>query len=503
MTFWHDLNYKRKLELRKNAVSYTFLLLPLLLLAVFKFYPIFRGIYISFLDYNIFKHPVVGGIRRFLIQFGDNFSISKLSGSPLLLTLLTVTGACMIVSLRSERASWIVKISLIILFAVFLTVIAGPVIDETMTEINYTVRQDRVLPQQSGQNYANVLKSRYEDKENIKVYTEEIGEDKLHIEVVKSMWIGTQHYRRMFINRKFQRFVSGNYWYLLLLAVVFLGGFFLYMFSGEEFQFNKFSFSTFPIKILVFTLLAVLLTVTWRHLFHSEASLFYQGMENSLTYVLVVPPLQIASVLVAILVNQRIPGVRLFRTLFYVPVISGVVIIGYTWKMVFSSTGLLNGLLHSAGLLASGETIAWLGNSSLALWVVMFVTFWRGIGYYMILYLAGLQGVSKDVIEAAKVDGASGWQLIRRIYFPLLKPTIIVCSMLSTIAALKVFSEIYVLTRGAADTQTMVYLIYQKAFDPDGGFHLGLSSALAVVLSIVIGGFSLLLFKLRGKEAYV
>ncbi|MBS3787471.1 sugar ABC transporter permease [Candidatus Bipolaricaulota bacterium] len=470
---------------------------------MFKFYPIFRGIYISFLDYNIFKHPVVGGIQQFLIKFGDNFSLSGLSTSPLLLTLLGATGICAGLSLLSDRTSRTVQIGLIFFFLIILTIISGPVINETMTEINYTVRQDRVLPLESGQNYADVLKKRYENKENIEVVTEKIDEDKLHIQVIKSMWVGLQHYNRMFINRKFQSFANGNYWYLALVVAVFFGGFFLYLYSGEEFELGRLSFSTFPLKIFVFTLLAVFLAITWRYLFHSESSLFYQGMKNSLTYILVVPPLQIASVLVAILVNQRIPGVRIFRTLFYIPVISGVVIIGYTWKMVFSSTGLLNGVLRSVGLLAQGETIAWLGNSSIALWVVMFVTFWRGIGYYMILYLAGLQGVSKDVIEAAKVDGASGWQLIRRIYFPLLKPTIIVCSMLSTIAALKVFSEIYVLTRGTADTQTMVYLIYQKAFDPDGGFHLGLSSALAVVLSIVIGGISLLLFRLRGKEAYV
>lgn len=503
MFFRRNLSYKQKLRLRKNAISYGFLFLPLVLLGVFKFYPILQGIYISFLDYNVFKHPVVGGFVRFFSQFGNSFSIAKLALTPLLLILLGASLFCTLFSFYSSKASRLVTFLFIVILLVVLVLISAPVIDETMTDINYTVAQDRVLPAEVGENYAEVLRGRYENKENIEVFTQRTAGGKLRVKVVKSMWIGFQNYRRMFINKKYQNFVQRNYLYIVLLGAVFIGGFFLYLVGDNGLEWGPVSLSSFHLKIAWFALLGIFMVLTWRNLFHSEASLFYQGMENSLTYLLVVPPLQIASVLVAILVNQRIPGVRVFRTLFYIPVISGVVIIGYTWKMVFSSAGLLNGVLQSLGLLSSGETIAWLGDSQLALWVVMFVTFWRGIGYYMILYLAGLQGVSKDVIEAARVDGASGWQLIRRIYFPLLKPTIMVCSMLSTIAALKVFSEIYVLTRGAADTQTMVYLIYQKAFDPDGGFHLGLSSALAVVLSVVIGGISLILFRLRGKEAYV
>lgn len=503
MSFWRNWSYKRKLELRKNAISYGFLFLPLTILAIFKFYPILQGIYISFLDYNVFKHPVIGGPIRFLDHFVKNFSLGSLSNAPLFATILSVTGFCLIISLLSSKASRYMSWFLLTVFIVAGVLFVGPIINQTMTEINYTVRQERVLPLDVGQKYAENLKTRYSDEPSITVTTTRTEEGKIHIMVVKSMWVGLQHYERMFINNRFRTFVNKNYWYLVLFVLASLGGFLLYLTGSDGLQFGRLKIPATFLKIVVISLGLAFLIITWRHLFHSETSLFYQGMENSLTYLLVVPPLQIVSVLVAILVNQRIPGVRIFRTLFYVPVISGVVIIGYTWKMVFSSAGLLNGILHSVGLLSQQDTIAWLGNPDLALWVVMFVTFWRGIGYYMVLYLAGLQGVSKDVVEAARVDGASGWQLVRRIYFPLLKPTIVVCSILSTIAALKVFSEIYVLTRGTADTETMVYLIYQKAFDPDGGFHLGLSSGLAVVLSLVIGVCSLILFRFRGKQAYV
>lgn len=231
----------------------------------------------------------------------------------------------------------------------------------------------------------------------------------------------------------------------------------------------------------------------YRNLFQDRY--FYQGLANIFKYLIVVPFIQFFSIVLAVVVNQKIPGIKFFRTLFYVPVITGAVVTSIAWRWVFNVDGLLNYVLLNLGLVK--ERVLWLTDSNLAIYSAMFVTFWRGLGYYMVIYLAGLQNIPSELYEAAMIDGASTTQRFFRITLPLLRPTILFCSLISTMAALKVFEEIYLLTQGAANTTTIMYLIYEYAFVR---YKFGLSAALSVVFSGILLVFAILNFRFFGAK---
>lgn len=213
---------------------------------------------------------------------------------------------------------------------------------------------------------------------------------------------------------------------------------------------------------------------------------FWKALENSILYLVVVPFIQIASIALAVIVDKPFRGRNFFRTAFYIPVITSVVVIGITWRWVFRSDGLANFLLQKVGL----KPIGFLTDPDYALFSIMFVTLWQGLGYYMILYLAGLQSISPELEEAAVLDGASPFDVFWRVTVPMLKPTVALCSIISCISALKVFGEIFVMTPEGGPSQstlTMVYYLYVKAFED---FDIGYSAAVALVLAGVVGVIS-------------
>ncbi|MEW6282286.1 MAG: sugar ABC transporter permease [Candidatus Eremiobacterota bacterium] len=227
---------------------------------------------------------------------------------------------------------------------------------------------------------------------------------------------------------------------------------------------------------------------------------FAVALKNSLLYLLVVPAIQLASILLAVLVNQPLRGRTFFRAALYVPVITSIVIVGIAWKWLLRSDGLVNAVLGDFGV----APVGWLTQRDLALFSVMFVTMWQGLGYYMMLYLAGLQSIPPEFEEAARIDGAGPWQVLTRITIPLLKPTVALCSIISCISALKVFGEIYVMTEGGPEngTLTMVYYIYDRAFEH---YQMGYSSAVSLVLAVVVGIISYLnvsAFREGGLQSY-
>jgi len=230
---------------------------------------------------------------------------------------------------------------------------------------------------------------------------------------------------------------------------------------------------------------------------------FFIAMKNSLLYLLVVPVIQILSIALAVAVNKKIRGVRFFRAAFYVPVITSIVVVGLSWKWVFASDGILNFILIKK-LHLFHAAIPWLTDKNLALFSVMFVTLWQGLGYYMVLYLAGLQTIEPQFEEAARIDGAGPLQVFQKITIPLLKPSIALCAIISCISALKVFGEIYVMTEGGPEygTLTMVYYIFGKAFNE---FNMGYAAAVAFVLALFVGFISLvnvMFFKEGGLKYY-
>lgn len=225
------------------------------------------------------------------------------------------------------------------------------------------------------------------------------------------------------------------------------------------------------------------------------------ALKNSLLYVLLVPFLQAGSLLLAWLLRGETLKERLARTALYVPVVTSAVVVGITWKWILRSDGLLNQALgwFSFGLI---EPVPWLTDSKLAIFSLMMVTAWQGLGYYLILYLAGLQAIPKELEEHASLEGASVGQILLKIVVPLLKPTMAVCTLLSVISALKVFTEVFIITGGGPQNSTITasYYIYMTAFE---NFDMGYASALALILAIIIGFASLihyLLFKKDGWE---
>jgi len=234
-----------------------------------------------------------------------------------------------------------------------------------------------------------------------------------------------------------------------------------------------------------------------------EDPLFHQAVKNSLFFLLVVPPIQLFSLLIAKLVNNKLPGMTFFRAVYYIPVITAISIAGVVWSFVLNYTGMLNAILSSIGhfffLLSPTKTleIDWLGNPSIAMYSIMLFTFWKGLGYYMVLYLAGLQGIPSEVEEAAILDGANAWDRFWKITVPMMKPTILLCTMLSTIGALKVFQEVVVLTSGKAETYTALFYVYDQAFK---NFSFGTSAAAGLVVTFFCVLLAAIQFRFFGEK---
>lgn len=227
---------------------------------------------------------------------------------------------------------------------------------------------------------------------------------------------------------------------------------------------------------------------------------FYRALFNSLKYFLVVVPvLVLLPLLVAVLVNDtKLKGINFFRTVYYFPVVTSMVVAGIIWKWMYTERGILNYLFNDILHIIS-EPVAWLTNPDTALFAVMVVTIWKGIGYYMVIYLAGLQSINPEIYESATIDGAPGWRQLFQITIPLLTPIMAVVGIMSSMAAMKVFDEVYVMTGGGpfGSTRTMVFEIYDTAFDK---LSFGYASAIGVVLFSLLFILSFLSIKISDKS---
>jgi len=225
---------------------------------------------------------------------------------------------------------------------------------------------------------------------------------------------------------------------------------------------------------------------------------FWQTVGNSLLYLVgVVPVLTIAPLLLAILVNRALPGMHWLRVAYYSPVVISMVVAGIAWRWLFAENGFLNQLLTSIGIL--GQGIPWLTSPSLALASVMVVTLWKGIGYYMVIYLAGLQTIPQDLYEAGRIDGADGWRRHWHITIPLIRPYGVLVAVISAISATKVFEEVYVMTQGGPrnSSKTIVYYIYEQAFEK---LEISYACALGLVLFLAILSLSALRLWITPKD---
>ena len=225
---------------------------------------------------------------------------------------------------------------------------------------------------------------------------------------------------------------------------------------------------------------------------------FYKVMFNTFMYlVIAVPFLVTFPLFLAILINQKIRGITLYKILIYLPVIVSIVVAAIAFKWLYAGQGILNYVLTLFHI----SPIGWLVDTNWALFSVAVVTIWKGIGYYMMIYLASLMSVPQELYEACDIDGAGFFRKHLTVTIPHIMPTIALVSTISTISAMKVFAEIYVMTKGGPlnSTKTIVYYIYERAFE---NLDLGYASALAVVLLIIVMAFSLINILCFEKNKY-
>ena len=232
-------------------------------------------------------------------------------------------------------------------------------------------------------------------------------------------------------------------------------------------------------------------------LFHDSG--FIISLKNTLVYaVWTVPLTMVAALLIAVLLNSKIKGIILFRTAFFFPYVASLVAVGAVWNMLFQPEfGPINEFLKFIGI---QNPPRWCASTDWAMTVIVIVSVWKYMGYYMVVYLAALQGISKDLYEAASIDGATGFNKFRYITIPMLTPTTFFVVIMLTIQCFKVFDLIYVMTGGGPGRATNVIVnhIYNAAFVD---FKFGYASAGAVVLFLIVLVITMIQF--RGEKKFV
>jgi ABC-type sugar transport system permease subunit len=219
----------------------------------------------------------------------------------------------------------------------------------------------------------------------------------------------------------------------------------------------------------------------------AQDPIFWKAAANSVIFVIARTPLEVGLGFgLALLLNRELPGRSLLRTLFFVPVVMSLIVVTILFQRIYeANAGVLNTVLRDVGL--GGLALSWLGDPATAFGAVIAVSVWKNVGFSLVILLAGLQGLPGEVIEAARVDGASGWQLTLKVITPLMRPILAIATVLSIISGLKVFDLIFIMTRGGPTYSTEVFgtMLYRHAFDLN---EMGIASAIAVIMVGVIMG---------------
>lgn len=216
--------------------------------------------------------------------------------------------------------------------------------------------------------------------------------------------------------------------------------------------------------------------------------IFYTSVGNNIKWLVSFITIPVVLGLsLAMALNRNLPGARVVKSVLYSPYILAPVVIGLIFGWIYlPAQGLLNSLLRGVGLDAFQQ--GWLANPALTTWCIIAAAIWRQVGYVMVLYLAGLQGVDPTLIDAAKVDGATSWQQFRSVIWPLLAPVTVVVMVISVIDSLRSFDLVYVMTRGgpANASQVLATFMYVEAFN---NYKMGYGAAIAVVLFLITAVF--------------
>lgn len=222
----------------------------------------------------------------------------------------------------------------------------------------------------------------------------------------------------------------------------------------------------------------------------------WRSIVNTLIFMFVVTIVQNGVALfVAVIINQRLKGDYFYRAVFFLPVVLGVAVVALIWSMMFDP---LNGPVNKLYDVLFGYKDMFFGSFNHAFGYIIFVQIWMYMGYSMLIFLAGLQSVPKDLYEAGYIDGTSRWQSFRSITFPLIAPSFTVNMLLSIIGAMSTFDIILATTDGRFNTRTMAYDVYKETFR--GSLEMGLPSALSVIQFLIILVFVVVAVKQTRKR---
>ncbi len=218
---------------------------------------------------------------------------------------------------------------------------------------------------------------------------------------------------------------------------------------------------------------------------------FMKALTNTLFFVAVVAPLQsLIALLLALMINQKLRGINVFRTVYFMPVVVSIVVVSLLWRFIYDGrSGLLNNLLQ---FLSFGhfKPVDWLGNPDTAMWAIIVMSIWQAVGFHMVIWLAGLQNIPLTLYEAADIEGASSWQKFRFVTWPGLRNTAVLILVVITMQAFALFSQIDVMTNGGPldSTQTLVFQAVQRGYEQQ---NIAGGSAISVLLFLMVLTISL------------
>ena len=222
------------------------------------------------------------------------------------------------------------------------------------------------------------------------------------------------------------------------------------------------------------------------------------ALKNTLFFTVVTVPLTlVCAVALALALNRAVKGAVGFRTVFFFPYVASMVAICVCWRFMMMKDGPINQMLMALG---SSYNKSWTADSTMAIWSIILVSVWRNMGYYMVIYLAALQGIPTDLYEAATVDGANKWQQFIHVTLPQLRPTTFFTSTMLIISCFKIYDVVAIMTEGGPgrSTKMLVTYIYDEAFS---NFNYGVASAIAMVLLVIVLIFTLVQFSMEDRYA--
>lgn len=228
------------------------------------------------------------------------------------------------------------------------------------------------------------------------------------------------------------------------------------------------------------------------------------ALKNTVVYTaLTVPLTLVCSLGLALLLNRGVRMAKVFRAVLFFPYVASLVAICVCWNFLLMKNGAVNQILNALGF---RFTKSWTSSRDLAIWAIIIVSVWRNAGYYMVMYLAGLQGVPNELYEAARMDGANAWQQFRKVTLPMLTPTTFFCSIMMVIYCFKIYDVVAIMTQGGPgrSTKMLVTYIFELSFGGEGiatSARYGVASAVSMVLLVIVLAVTAIQF--RGEKKWV